>query len=108
MTTHATLLKRIKKRERFRKLGKLKFSIYGGLLMGFLFAVLTPFINWLFFANEYDFKSLIKEYLAFHPLYAALFYGLFWFLFDYIYYWNQMEKQYQKWINERDREANQA
>ena len=103
MTNQVTLLKWIKKRDKIRKLGKLKFSIYFGLIQGVAFAIGMPLINWLFFTENHDLISLTREYLTFHPLYACLFYSFFMFLFDYLIYWNIMENQYQKWIKERDK-----
>jgi hypothetical protein len=103
MTKQVTLLKWIKRREKFRKLGRLKFSIIIGFIQGVAFALCKAPLDWLFYSKEYNIKSLINEFLSLHTLYAFLFFVIFIILFNYFYSWNQMEKQYQKWIKERDK-----
>ena len=91
---------RMRRWEKTRQKGKLRFSLYSGLGFGVTFALVAPLANW-FMQTANSGTSLTEQYLTVVTLFRILCFGFFTALLFYFYRWQQREKQYQEWLNEK-------
>lgn len=106
MTNPIKLNKRIKRWEKWKKMGRLKYSIMFGLIVGLWNAAFAPLIHYFLHKNDKIIYSTRNIYL-FDFIFMFLFTSIIVSLIFYYYNWDWAEKQYKKWISERDKEINE-
>jgi hypothetical protein len=102
MTNPIKLNKRIKRWEKWKKMGRLKYSIMFGLIVGLWNSAFSPLITYSLHKNDKNFGS-ISFYLS-DCIFIFLSSGILVSLIFYFSNWDWAEKNYKKWISERDNE----
>jgi hypothetical protein len=97
------LERRIKRWEKWEKMGRLKYSIMFGLIVGFWSAAFAPLNHYLVHKNDIIIYSSRNFYLI-DCIFMFLFTGILVTLIFYYYNWDWAKKEYKKWIAERDKE----
>lgn len=97
------LNKRMKRWERIRKPGRVKYSFFYGMLSGFVFAIVHPLVNKLLHIESPGHLSLVGQYFSYPTLFKFLFFGLVMSSY-YFYQWQKTEKNYRDWLLQKKRE----
>jgi hypothetical protein len=104
MDRRTKLDKGIRNWEKIQKSGRLKYALKNALIFGLIFLLFIPLLNMLLHLVTDKCPTYSIKYYLFQSIFMFFAMGIFYYYFN----WKSTEKQYKKWIKERDDKVNES